>query len=475
MGLFIGQTDGVNNFDVGQVEVDIMQIGLLDIGVGFTENPTTNIEGVTCVQVTYAQTEFGNTANRLNDLVNNVTYVSPPNIIVFAVDDSFVLDDGTTTLPLKGNGIALPAGDSLSPFANNVCAFYDKTLCGGQGVWVDKEGGGTVCNTPEVVLYHELSHCFHFVTGTTAPTSADEERNAEIDENDMRDVRGLDHRDVDSHNGDCGGADTCFGTNGNCCIIASLATGSAHSDSVRRFRQFREKILRRTEVGDAFFKEFHYYYYSFSPEVCRLMGHQPNLAPEIREKFVEPLLAAIELLIFYAENKGNGLADFLRQQSEQKELQGLYRTEFLEELSTFLGLVKNLNQTSMVDFLSLQNEKITGFTDLLIYINEQTLANEYVRWALVDVLDIWVTSAMLLKSDKSRKEIESEIYRLLSDWIAHLPVTPVWEDFSRLQTELELESLGRFIFDPEAKRVFARRLIEIYPKYSTTIHRWCDN
>ena len=71
-------------------------------------------------------------------------------------------------------------------------------------MWCDQEGGGRVMITTETMLYHELSHCFHFVTGTAA-AGAQEEVNAEIDENDMRDVRGIPHRDVNSHDGGCGG------------------------------------------------------------------------------------------------------------------------------------------------------------------------------------------------------------------------------------------------------------------------------
>lgn len=479
MALFIGQTDGVDNFDVGQVEVDMMQIGLLDIGVGFTENPPTDIEGITCVQVTYGQTEFGNTANRLNDLVNNVTYVSPPNVVAFAVDNTHVLSNGT---PVAGNGFALWIGHPANPFANHVSTFYDSTLCGGAGVWVDKDGGGTVCNTTEVVLYHELSHCFRIVTGAFVPTAADadfpqEEVNATIDENDMRNVRGIDRRDINSRDGGCGGADSCLGATGGggCCIIATLATDSPYSEEVRRFRQLREKVLRRTEVGDAFFKEFFYNYYGFSPEVCRLMGHQPNLTPVIREKFVVPLLASLELLIFYAENKGKGLRDFLQKQSEREDLQPFYRAEFLTEMAAYLRLAGSFNQTAIGNLLSAQGEKFTGFSELLQYVNEQTLKNEYIKWSLAEALETWVASALLLKSDKSRKKIEAEIYKLISAWIAYLPITSVWEEFSRLQTELELESLEQFIFDCEAKRMFARRLVEKYPKYSATIYRWSEN
>jgi hypothetical protein len=361
-------------------------------------------------------------------------------------------------------------GSSSSPFASNVCTVYDTTLCDGDGIWVDKEGGGTTCMSTSVLLYHELSHCFHFVTGTTAPTSAEEEVAAEIDENDMRDVRGLPHRDVNSHDGGCG----CSNGSKDCCIVASLSSGSVFSEEVKRFRRLREHILRRSEAGDDFFKHFFYNYYAFSPEVTYLIGSKPNLGPVIKDRFVMPLLAGVELLIHYADHKGKGLAAFLRAQSLRTGLEDLHSKKFLETLSHYLAIVRGYDEKAMSKIVSREADKLGDIPSLLKYIKRETINNEFIRWPLIDVIEVWVLSALLLHSAKSDEEIGREIYNMISGWIGYMPVTYVWEDLSKLQTLEELNALGQFIFDPGAKAVFASRLEAKYPRYSETIRQWAS-
>jgi hypothetical protein len=46
---------------------------------------------------------------------------------------------------------------------------------------------------------------------------------------------------------------------------------------------------------------------------------------------------------------------------------------------------------------------------------------------------------------------------------------------SRIQTEVELQSLEDFIFDSRSKEVFSERLIDEHPKYSATIRRWAES
>ena len=220
--------------------------------------------------------------------------------------------------------------------------FYDTSQCNNSGYWVDKEGGGTTSFPSDVILYHELAHCFHFATGVTST-----EPLAETDENDMRDVRGIDHRNTASHTGGCGGGPV------NCCIVASLSTDSSYSEEIKQFRSLREQTLRRSVVGDEFFKEFFYRYYGFSPEVTRILGHQPNLKSVVKEKFVLPLLSGVELLIFYSENKGAGLAKHLRERAEIHGLRETYQKEFLDELErTSESDSRNKRQTEKVCFES---------------------------------------------------------------------------------------------------------------------------
>jgi len=116
-----------------------------------------------------------------------------------------------------------------------------------------------------------------------------------------------------------------------------------------------------------------------------------------------------------------------------------------------------------------------GFNKLLRHINTETVKNEYIGWALVSVVEIWVESALLLYSTKSDDEIDFYVYEKIVKWIAYLPVSNVWDNMSRIQTEVELQSLEDFIFDSRSKEVFSERLIDEHPKYSATIRRWAES
>jgi hypothetical protein len=462
MSLFIAQTDGATKFRVLQAQVDLISITKVDPGLGFIEDATQDIEGVTTIPVTYTQSETGPTPTRISDLVNNTGgVVTPPRIVIFAVDDSFTLSDGT---PLAGNGVAIPPGGSGNPFTANIAAFYDVTLCGGSGVWVDKEGGGTTQESSEVVLYHELSHCFHFDTGTTAPTSEQEEVAAETDENDMRDVLGYAHRDVNSHNGGCGG-----GPAPSCCIIASLATGSPYSSEIAAFRHYREQTLRGSEVGDDFFRRFFHSYYAFSPEVVRVMGRNPDLSDLVRERYVLPLLAALEMLIHYADSRGRGLAGLLHAQLDRPGCEEFFSVHQLERLVLEVGTARSVLDDGAH---GTSGEPGSPIAELAAYIRGRTVDDRLLRWALVDVVGLWATSLLRVHAGAPDEVVDAEARGNIASWIAQLPVSTVWTAFSRPKADEELRALDQFLFDPEARSVFAARLGTTVPAHADTATRW---
>ena len=483
MTLFIAQTDGTTNFDLTQVQVDLLSITRVDTGLGFTENPTTAIESVTTVPVTYNRTENGATPTRIDDLVNDHGFTAPPHIVLFGVNDTFVLSDGTS---LKGNGIAIPVGGSGNPFAHHVAALYDVTLCGGAGEWVDKEGGGTTQNTTDVVLYHELSHCFHFVTGTTASTSAAEEEAAETDENDMRDVRGLPHRDVHSHNGGCGGGTP------SCCIVASLATGSPYSVEVATFRHYREHVLRGSDVGDDFFATLHHQYYAFSPEVVRLMGHRPELGSTIRGRYVMPLLAAVEMLIHYANERGSGLTRLLRKQKSRAECTDIFAPNALITLHSGLTLARAFaaqepgsmtqTETASLAFMPVQKtsassgETGTGPSDqmdeLAALIDARAVRYGVLAWALLETVQLWTDAQLALQRGTDELEVGETLRATIADWLGRMPISDLWEEFSRLKAMAELEYLDQFMFDQRARTLFAQRLAQAVPRHATAAAAW---
>ncbi len=451
MGLFISLDANIlpNN-----ASLDLIAIANMDTGYGETNLSASR------TQVTYARTLGGVCQLRLDDLVNNGTYTSPPDIIIFAVDGSFLLSDGTPITSIAG--IAIPVGNALNPTTSDVAAIYDTSDCNGNHWWVDQDGGGTTSFPSSVILYHELAHCFHFVTGV-----ASTEPLAETDENDMRDQLGVTHRDVTSHTGGCGG------TGFSCCIVASISSGSHHSTEVNQLRFLRDRILRRSEVGDDFFNRLHYDYYAFSPEVCSLMGNNSELSDMIKSFFVTPLVYTLELLAYYMNNKGKDLVKFLIHQmdiiSEKKEFDLTLLNPMDDYLKFLLGenSVKK-NEFSLPDWLI----GTEGMDELFNYLNKEALGSEVIKWALIDSLFIWVKCCSVIKRGVNEKEFEMEVYDSISRWISGLPVTEVWSNFSRIETELELSTLSNYIFSKEGKTGFGERLMKSYPKYSETILKW---
>jgi hypothetical protein len=434
----------------------------MDTGLGFA-TATTSIEGANCTQVNYTRTQAGPTAIRLDALVHSTGFTAAASqIVVFGVPSNTLLPDGTNVSTVSGQTWRI--GAAGSPLASHIAVIYDVGDCAGTHYWVDKQGGGTTSFPSDVILYHELSHAFHFATG-----AADSEPLAETDENDQRDARSspLPHRNTASHTGGCGGAPP-----PTCCIVASLSTGSPYSEEIQRFRYVRENTLRSSMVGNAFFEEFFYRYYGFSPEVTRLIGQQSNLRPQIKDRFVVPLLAGVEFLMHYADNDGRDLAGFLRRQANMESMSEFYKKDFLDEQSKYLRAARNFDSKTVSSILKRKGKQFSGFRKLLKHINNETIHDEYIDWALVSVVELWVEGAQLLFSGKTDAEIDFEAYEKIVDWIALMPISNVWQDFSRLETELELQSLEQFMFDPRSKHAFAKRLVARHPHYSETVFAW---
>jgi len=460
MGLFINSGGSFNH---NNATVDLISIANMDTGYGETTISATR------TQVTYARTLTGVCQVRLDALVNNTGYVPPPDITIFAVDGSFILADGTPIT--SAGGVTVPVGGVNNPTTTDVAVIYDTSNCNGTNYWVDKEGGGTTGIPTPVMIYHELSHALHFVTGTIAATSDQEEVNAETDENDMRNQLGVDRRDVTSHNGGCGGPPS------GCCIVASISTGSAWSNEVNHLRSMRDKILRRSEVGDDFFNVLHYDYYNFSPEICSVMGNNPAITELIKTFFVVPIIHSLELIIHYQQSKGKQLAGFLQSQFQQSAISGTYTREMLEQLHSGLLYLKGLPKDNLpVNEVLMQVADIPGLEDLFSHLNRGVVGNPLIRWALLDSVVTWVEASLLLiRHGENTAPVEDYLNASISTWLAQLPITPVWSSFSRIQTETELLNLDNYIFDKKGKSVFANRLAELYPKHKETIYQWSFN
>lgn len=433
MALYLARDDGTGSFlpDLGFGH--LVEIANLDTGLGEADDAT-DVKGI---EVVYAQSLAGIPPDRLDDLVNENGYVAPPDIIIFPVGGAFALADGT--MITSAAGVALPVGDAINPTAADVATIYDTSQCNGAGYWVDREGGGTTGMPSSGILYHELSHCWHFVTGTAAPTSAAEEEAAENDENDMRDQLGIDHREPTSHDGGCGGGPT------GCCVVATVASGSPYSEEVNRLRVVRDQLLRRGRVGEDFFERLHYDYYSFSPEVVRLMGRSRPTHDFVRDSFVVPLLAGLQLISTCVSSKGDleAIADVLKCESER------------------LVAVTEPNLPGAATHGELAR------------IAEIALRSPYVRWALLDVIALWINLAPRV-TEASRSAIGSAGRDAVCSWASRLPLSPLWDELTPSRVVACLRELDDLLWDYDSRSAFAARLCARLPTATLLTNDWVE-
>lgn len=416
-----------------------------DDGVGL-DDPAGGLQ-----QVSYNQTVSGAPQDRLNTLVN--TTFSPDygggaqnvDILVIAGLSGFTLDDGTS---FANNGTALPpassglAGASLNT-TENCLVIYDTQ----QNICVAREGTDGDIDLPisnPVVLYHEFSHAFRIVNNNLLELTADcdpaspEENAAIIDENDLRTQianrqgETPELRDPDIH---CGQV----GCNSGCCIIATVASKSLNSRQVQYLRAIRDHFVRSTEVGFAFFEQFFRDYYSFSPQVCTLMAGHPEVTRHLLEGYINPLLEFWQIMIKRAHSKMNqtelgeafAALQLSRKQSEAR-MQALQKTAsyWQEDVSQFEGVPK----------------------ELLTLLQERAWPSEYIQWALVAPVRIYV--ALLHAYLKGgNPDLLGQIFdQAIAKWVPEFPLSSVWGSFSAEELVNELEFCHNALLQTEANK-----------------------
>ena len=432
MTLYLARDDGSGSVLTELGFGHLLEIAKLDVGLG-ENDVAADPKGVA---VTYAESETGVCPDRLNALVNSVGFTSPPDIIIFPVGGAFMLSDGTAITSVAG--VALPVGNALNPTTGDVVTIYDTSQCNGSGYWVDKEGGGTTGFPSVAIIFHELSHCFHFVTGTTAATGAAEEVAAENDENLMRDQLGIDHRNAASHTGGCGGGPT------GCCVVASVSSGSPYSTEVNRLRVFRDHFLRRGRVGHDFFDRLHYDYYAFSPEVLRAMSHSKALHRTVRDNFVNPLLAGLAVVTRYSSSGADALAVGL-------------------EIKEHVPMASSPNGFAALD-------TINDRDDPLVWANK-ALASPHVCWALVEVIALWDEISSLAE-ELDAEALGRRAIPAIEQWAADIPLSPVWSSLNSAEAVTALAELDVLLLTDESRQRFGQRLADREPSLDAVINGW---
>lgn len=460
MTLFI-QNDatgaGAGNLDPNQAAVDLAIITNGDTGLGLNA-PVGNIQ-----QVTYARTDPGIPPTRLATLVNTNFGVNPQNvdIVILPVLANFTLNDGTSILAV--GGIALPPTGSGLPGANlnntNRClAIYDTTQNNGSGYCTARNGTGGTLDLPTpnpVILYHELSHAFRTVTNaslalTQACNPSSPEENAAItDENDLRNQIAAatgaapELRDPGIH---CG--TVCAGGGASCCIIASVASGSPLSEEVGALRAVRDGLLRKTEIGFAFFQSLFRDYYGFSPQVCALMARQPILRPLVLDGFVRPLVRILRLIERHAVH-GQG--------QDAAALGESFAAEHIDRAAA-AGCLEMLDRASLV----IEGDK-AGLTEpqqeLARLLSDRALSSRHVAWALVEPVGVYRSALRAYHGGCGAVPLGVQLQQAIATWAARMPLDDAWASLSAAELRDELGLLERTLLRaPETRTSFRDRL-----------------
>jgi hypothetical protein len=437
--------------------VHLSVIANLDTGIGLAA-AVGNLQ-----QVTYAQTDPGIPATRLNTLVNTAFGVNPAgtDIIVLAVNGTFTLNDGSL-ITTRGGTALPPAGSGMPGAGLNTTAsclvLYDTSDRNGTGYCLARLGtGGTLdLRLPlSVMLYHELSHALRIVTTgllalTAACNPASPEENAAItDENDMRtQLAALTGdpvilRDPNIH---CGGA-CAGGGGGTCCIVASVSSGSPLSAEVQELRTLREQLLRRSEVGFAFFDDLHYAYYGFSPQMVSVMAADLELREVVLEGFVRPLIRMLQLV-----------RDLCIEELEAPELGRRFRERLAgaETARADEAMARASGMLTSTSPAASDAERQVG--ELLA---TRALTDPHVRWALVDPVLAYHELLSGRRDGESDAALGARLVAFVDSWAGELPLSPHWGSLATEQVADELDMLeSTLLRSAVARRRFLGRLAD---------------
>ncbi|WP_010502897.1 CFI-box-CTERM domain-containing protein [Paenibacillus elgii] len=412
---------GSGNLDTNEAFVDLAIIAN-DGGIGL-DGPVNGKR-----KVTYNRTMNGALQLRLDALVNTIftpDYGNGPrnvDIIVIPGLHGFTLADGSH---IENNGTTLPPASSRLPGANHnptefCLVIYDtkQNTCSARA---GTNGELNLPNSNPVVLYHEFSHTFRIVNNNTRPLTnqcnpaSPEEHAAINDENvlrlDLANRQDLtpELRDPNIH---CG-RDGCDSGNSGCCIIATVASKSLTSPQVQYFRFIRDHFVRSTEVGYAFFKQFFYDYYAFSPQVCTIMAGHPSISEHLLEGYVNPLLEFWKIMIERSRHQFRDVdlgAAFVRHHPDLAQTEA--RLDALHRTNTYW-----LNQDS--------NSSEVSF-ELIALLRERAWPSKYIQWTLVTPIRIYHHLLTLFLDGADEQTIGREFNRALEFWIPEVPISIVW-------------------------------------------------
>ena len=338
---------------------------------------------------------------------------------------------------------------------------YDTSQSNGSGYCTARAGtGGTLdLQTPNpVILYHELSHALRTVTNAmlaltaACNPSSPEEAAAITDENDMRTQLATAAgttavlRDTGNH---CGGTCPLGPVTGSCCIVASVASGSPLSEEVASLRRVRDGLVRRSEVGFAFFDALHRDYYGFSPQVCTLLARRQELRPLVLEGFVRPLawiLSAIEDLAlqnadaaavgrrFVADHPDRGLA------------------------AARLAMLRRARERARR-----RRRGPAGRPAGAGRARAPTLHSEHLLWGIVEPVRLYGSALELQLRGGDPQQVGEHLRAGIEAWAPSMPLDGIWASLTATEARIELDLLERtLLLSSAASATFRDRLAREY-------------
>lgn len=443
---------GAGGVDAQQAAVDLGVATNGDTGLGLAAQVGDR------QQVTYARTDPGLPAIRVDGLVNTNFNLNPQgvDIVIIPVLANFTLNDGRSILTIAGT--ALPPSGSPLPGStlnntNSCLVIYDTTQNSGTGWCAARAGTNGTLDLPisnPVLLFHELSHAFRIatnaqlqLTGVCDPSSA-EEAAAINDENQLRTqiatAQGVTAvlRDPGIH---CGGS-CAPGTVITCCIVATVASGSPISAEVAALRAIRDRYVRPTEVGHAFFESLHRDYYSFSPGVATAAAGDRELRSLLLEGFVRPLIVVLGLIERYSLKGDSPTALGKQFAAAHADHAGAEA-----RLAAFWSFAESPAALVRID------------SRLGSLVLDRALRSSHVMWALWEPVLLYYRVLERHVAGDDASAIGFYITASIAHWAGDLPVEAIWGSLTSAQAAEELAILERTLLrEPISRARFRARL-----------------
>jgi len=466
--------------DTSSATQDLFSISWNDgaISQGATSTLVTNVGTINVAKVIYPNTTGGSvgvaSADRLVTLVNTSAgdnwdfpiLITPMDASVNSIEPYTGMGNN-----VKGNGL------TFSDNANKIIhVVYDTSQCLGAGIALRDAANNPIATPNCVVLYHELSHAFHFAinqdpfmpNGICSGNSSDEP-GAETDENVLRAELGLCARDVCNHDGGCGSGDSCggsatpngppisgggsaSGTSGGStgCFIVSASTGSTQSNEVVRLRELRDRISSLSNLSAQLIDGIYLEYFQFSPGIADEIGGSFAAREAVRRMIVRPLFAWYSLAEAVGLNWGDSIAV---SHAAQEVLDACPRS-----LGQFvvLPVLEAIRSGSPLPMMAPRQ------LDEYLPVIREAVQLPLAHWAIMDpLMRAWsVTSRHLDVLDE------------VGQWLGNAPIEQFNPPSDPKLCDKELETLGGFLdFHPKARAMLGVRLAKAWPEAADSLKR----